>query len=362
MDDRDQQQLANRLAEALVSRIGSSLDKGDAETAHKDLEYLLRFEGRGEAARMAELFKTAYESWPDDGASRSNLRHQLQLAEQRVAREVAERRVAEALKNTAVHPLGEPRALQEPLAARIRANAERQPEWSLPPVFKDTWHPMDSKQLLDDIALINRALFQDAFFQVVLQAGVVAGRRCALSCYDATVVEFLLDTPPATSPLSAVFLVGAFGALTMEGTSPRIHALNAQGHLHIDSETDAVQYLKMFSGLVHGEDGPFTIISGREDVMPLLTVPDINALPPVIDTVHPAVITRPDDPDSKHQWVVEATVVYSNAMFKAHFGLFATGMVEMMSDEPIATDLPILQPRFSLGLRQMIQPSTTDSK
>lgn len=40
-------------------------------------------------------------------------------------------------------------------------------------------------------------------------------------------------------------------------------------------------------------------------------------------------------------FLCDAVVYYSNALFIANFAVQPTGMIEMLSDEPIAADLPV---------------------
>ena len=45
--------------------------------------------------------------------------------------------------------------------------------------------------------------------------------------------------------------------------------------------------------------------------------------------------------DDAGNWMCDAVVYYSNALFIANFSVQPSGMIEMLDDEPIAADLPI---------------------
>ena len=53
---------------------------------------------------------------------------------------------------------------------------------------------------------------------------------------------------------------------------------------------------------------------------------------------------RPASYEGKNEqghWLCDAVVFYSNALFIANFAVQPSGMIEMLSDEPIAVDLPV---------------------
>ena len=45
--------------------------------------------------------------------------------------------------------------------------------------------------------------------------------------------------------------------------------------------------------------------------------------------------------DDNGNWMCDAVVYYSNALFIANFSVQPSGMIEMLDDEPIAADLPV---------------------
>jgi hypothetical protein len=122
----------------------------------------------------------------------------------------------------------------------------------------------------------------------------------------------------------------------IDGKSPQIHALNNDGLLRIGSIQQAVWYLRFFVGALAADGTRFQIVeevgdlfwidpsrngSGRDAVAGKLRLLDIFE----------------DDGD----WLGSGTVAYGSGVFDADFELLQTGMVNMLNDTPIATDLPI---------------------
>jgi hypothetical protein len=122
----------------------------------------------------------------------------------------------------------------------------------------------------------------------------------------------------------------------LNGTSPPIHEVNGKGFININ-EGNVLEYLRFFCFFVRGEEGPFLI---SED----LSNPNLPA--DMDDATKNAFqnVLRPasfEGKDEKGNFRCDAVVFYSNALFIANFSVQPGGMIEMLDDEPILTDLPI---------------------
>lgn len=121
----------------------------------------------------------------------------------------------------------------------------------------------------------------------------------------------------------------------LNGTSPPIHEANIKGEININEE-NVLEYLRFFTYFVRGEEGAFYLAETVLD--PLLPRFDDPALRAVLaGTVQPATFERREE---NGNYLCRAVVYYSNALFSADFAVEPTGMIRMIDDEPIATDLP----------------------
>ena len=116
----------------------------------------------------------------------------------------------------------------------------------------------------------------------------------------------------------------------LDGTSPPIHMLNAVVPLML-TEALAASYLRFFCFFVRGDEGPFHICAEAAD--PLLPAEATD----VTQHVEPP---RSYGVDSDGQFRLSAPVYYGDAVFRSDFLVSPTGMIEMLEDQPLATDLP----------------------
>lgn len=127
------------------------------------------------------------------------------------------------------------------------------------------------------------------------------------------------------------------GELTrLDGTSPPIHMINAEAPIKITDE-NVLDYLRFFCFFVRGEEGPFLISEtmdtyGMPDNMDAATRKAIEG------------VLRPSSYEGKNaegHYLCDAIVFYSNALFLSNFAIQPSGMIEMMEDDPLVTDLPV---------------------
>ena len=132
-----------------------------------------------------------------------------------------------------------------------------------------------------------------------------------------------------------VYYLANQGKLTrLDGTSPPIHETNAEAPIKV-SEENVLEYLRFFCFFVRGEEGPFLI---TEDMGNPYIPADLDdkSRKVVEGAVRPASF---EGQDEHGNFLCDATVFYSNALFLANFSVQTGGMIEMLDDEPLATDL-----------------------
>lgn len=120
----------------------------------------------------------------------------------------------------------------------------------------------------------------------------------------------------------------------LNGTSPPIHEVNAKLKIQIGPDT-ALPYLRFFTFFVRGSEGPFYIIEDIND--PIL--PRVEGTPrELISKAAKQAKLKGKSDDG--QLLAEASVFYSNTVFDADFAVWPNGNIEMISDRPIAANLP----------------------
>ena len=158
-----------------------------------------------------------------------------------------------------------------------------------------------------------------------------------LAWYDRASLVRVRDPGWPTPALTAYFVLNSAGALVrLPGVSAPLHDLATSEPLRLSSD-NVLGYLKFFCFFVRGQEGAFYILEQADDpIVPADVAEPVRRV--LRETVRPAFHEGMDE-QGRH--VCDAVVWYSNALFIARFGIAANGMMEMLSDEPIAADLPI---------------------
>jgi hypothetical protein len=194
----------------------------------------------------------------------------------------------------------------------------------------NNWNPVTGDELAGFLESVNPI---DGKYKVSTQTSKVSWR--ALPFYERVVLIRVQDTAWTPKHLNIYFLTLDGNLYRLNGTSPPIHEVNATAPIKV-TEDNVLDYLRFFCFFVRGEEGPFLI---AEDI----NNPD---LPKSIDPQTRSVIEgtiRPATYEGKNEqgfFLCDGVVFYSNALFIANFAVQPSGMIEMLDDEPIATDLP----------------------
>jgi ankyrin repeat protein len=222
------------------------------------------------------------------------------------------------------------------------------------PVFPDTAHPatkVAEKAEPADVQLGNVSNYpwslvpQEVVKLLVDRLNPIDGKyrvnpesttfaRCTLPWYPGFHLYRLTDVTLARPKLSIYYLQSPEGHLfRLNGTSPPIHEVNKKLPIVLNKHT-ILDYLRFFCFFVRGDEGPFYIVDSVND--PLL--PDDPVVQKVLaNTIRPATFAGCDQ---QGRYRCNAIIFYSNALFVAHFAIQPSGMLDMLSDEPIAGDLP----------------------
>ena len=157
-----------------------------------------------------------------------------------------------------------------------------------------------------------------------------------LPFYKQVVLVRLRDPNWDPSHLCIYYLANKGELTRLDGTSPPIHMMNAEAPIKV-TEGNVLDYLRFFCFFVRGEEGPFLI----SETMDSYGLPDN-----LDDTTKKAIegVLRPASYEGKNDdghLLCDAIVYYSNALFLSNFAVQPSGMIEMMEDDPLLTDLPV---------------------
>ena len=143
----------------------------------------------------------------------------------------------------------------------------------------------------------------------------------------------------------------------IDGKSPQIHALNGEGLLRIGSIRQAVSYLRFFVGALAADGQRFQIVEEAEDLLWTDGASEGDGRDAVAGKLRLLDISEDEDGG----WLGSGTVAFGANVFDADFEVLETGMVNMLNDTPVATDLPVHIEKFGEdGARRRADPDEDD--
>ena len=166
--------------------------------------------------------------------------------------------------------------------------------------------------------------------------------RREVGCYPRhQLVRVRLDGPLGVR--ESYLLYAPDDPVPLDFTSAPIHELNPRA-LRIEDAEDAEAYLRFFCFALAGDEGRFFITERVDD---LHLEPDAELEPETAakldEALHRVRPLPPEPEDEEWHHRFSAPILYGNALFEAAFLVDRTGMVTMVDDEPIATDLPVVE-------------------
>ena len=140
-----------------------------------------------------------------------------------------------------------------------------------------------------------------------------------------------LHDPTWSEPRLALYFLTLEGNLfRLNGTSPPLHEVNAKAPLRLNAE-NVLDYLRFFCFFVQGEEGPFYVVESADDPW----IPQMARTPAVVKGLEAVTAAELKDADDQGRFRCSAVIYYSNAIFKAEMQVAPSGMIEMLSDDPI---------------------------
>lgn len=196
----------------------------------------------------------------------------------------------------------------------------------------NNWTPVVGEPLAGFLQQINPI---DGKYRATAETTQVSWRY--LPFYPQSVGLIRVQDPSWSPKRLAIYYLTLQGNLyRLNGSSPPIHEINGIAKVQI-TEENVIDYLRFFCFFVRGEDGPFLIAESLDD--PYIPKTDDSQTRTVIEgTVRAASY---EGRNEQGNFLCEGVVFYSNALFIAHFAVEPTGMIQMLDDEPIASELPV---------------------
>ena len=122
----------------------------------------------------------------------------------------------------------------------------------------------------------------------------------------------------------------------INGGSAPVHQLNDEALISIESIHQAVDYVRFYVGALEGDGGRFQIVEQVDDLLWIDPSPDGSGREAVAGKLRLLDIF-----EYEGDWIGSGTVVFGSGVYDASFEVLETGMVNMLNDTLIATDLPI---------------------
>lgn len=215
--------------------------------------------------------------------------------------------------------------------------AETGMDWPAPKTWNTglIWEPLDAETRAELVSQVNPVGDQ----RKIGEATEITAT--GLRFYHESVrLLRLRDTGWGADSLALYYLRHEGNLYRLNGTSPPIHEINAKQQddhrLLTLTVENAADYLRFFCFFVRGEEGPFLITESidQEEISRELSAEERME---IANACHPAWLSY--TADVPEAYFCAALVYYSNAIFGADFKILETGMIEMLNDEPIASDL-----------------------
>lgn len=137
--------------------------------------------------------------------------------------------------------------------------------------------------------------------------------------------------------MAGAFLFGAEGVVILDGSSEPIHDLNDRLPLQLKTADAALDYARLFGSAVHGDEGRFQLISAATELSPYS-----REDPSQFDEL----LSPPEALPEGDEWRVQTVVRYGRTLFRAKFRLQRNGLIEMLEDEMLLTELACGPDRF----------------
>lgn len=237
----------------------------------------------------------------------------------------------------------------QPLSADERealAFAVQKPraDWVQPPLLSGEWTdlpPSDAIAVMTVIGEVERV--GAAEMPLVLHHYCDRVRTRPLQCHGGLLMAELQGYGPDGRAGIISVLLPDEGAVVADGSSTPIFDLNDRCDPALVTPAARLDYLNLFLNWVRGSDGRFQPVEHVGALDGRLSTADWG-LRHLGDIARPLAETGEDEGG----WILTSPIAYGGAVFNAAFRLTSTGVLEMIEDDVILTDVP-LRPEIQDG-------------
>lgn len=222
---------------------------------------------------------------------------------------------------------------------RFALSNPRYEGWTAPPIIPGSWRELTGEMALNTIIAICEWLEDERDVKnLAIEWTVDRVRVRNLTCYEDTVLVELAGHAGYGRPGLINVIVHEDGMALLDGTSAVIHDLNMELPPILDTHHQRLDYLHLFMNWVHASEGRFQPVSTQEDLLPRL-LPEAGKAAEAI-SLSPFTETAPEE-ETEALAHYTGTVLYGGSLFQAVMAIYPRGLVEMIDDDVLLTDLPV---------------------
>lgn len=231
------------------------------------------------------------------------------------------------------------------LAGAVASGASNGLNWDAPPIYPAAWRTLVGTEITEaETQFIGTSQFPDP----AAVKKITRFRVATLPFYDNGQLLEAQYTNVSGLPLTVGLLVVNGEKYELYGTSIPIHTANEKAPIRLDSHAQVAAYIRFFAAHVRSDKGSFQLV---ENAIDLPWAPDApNQLRMDTEKLIRPVAVWPDA-ERPGWWLASGSVWYGNTLFHGLFSLQPSGMLELTTDIPVTTTLPLVTPKFSAGGR-----------
>jgi hypothetical protein len=222
---------------------------------------------------------------------------------------------------------------------RFALSQPRYANWPAAPIVPGNWRDLSGDVAVNTVIAVCEWLEDERDIRnLAADWSIDRVRVRPLSCYEDTVLVEMGGHAGFGRPGLINVIVHEDGMALLNGRSAIIHDLNEELSPLLNTPLQRLDYVQLFMNWVHGDEGRFQPV-GRETELVSRLVPgsDVSAASSAL--VPFAEVDPPED--SPAIACFTGTVLYGTSLFRSVMTLSSGGLMEMIDDEPLATDLPV---------------------
>lgn len=222
---------------------------------------------------------------------------------------------------------------------RFSLSQPRYADWPTVPVVPGQWQELTGDLALTTVISICEWLEDERDIRnLAADWSIDRIRVRSLACYEDSLLVELGGHAGYGRPGLMNVIVHDDGMALLNGTSLVIHDLNDEIAPCLGTTEQRLDYVQLFMNWVHGENGRFQPVGNEAALRArLLADTPVSLNLPALSAFEPT--PPPDEADALAFF--SGTVLYGASLFRSVMALRQGGLMEMMDDEMLMTDLPV---------------------